>query len=189
MKRLLLVLLVAVFAIPTFQSCKKGENDPSISLRSRKARLVAEWELKEGSITTVNGGTTVIYTFNGTTMTSSLGGSVNYTQTCEIVKDGTFKLTILDDGDSRVDEGQWYFLEGNKDKELKSKEAVAFVVTKRTDTPAGGSPNISTYVSISPDYMWQLDELKNKEIIVKTNEVYTGGSTNSTTGTLTYTSK
>jgi hypothetical protein len=190
MKRLLLVLLVAMIAIPTFQSCKKGENDPAISLKSRKARLVGEWSLKEGVLTSVNGGTSTILTYNGTTLSFSSGGSVNYTQTMEIIKDGTFKNTTLNNGATRIDEGQWYFMGANKDKDLKNKEVVAFFVTQISYTPAGGTTSIGTYKGIQPDYMWQLDELKSKEIIVKYDESSTeGGSTDTYSGTVTYEKK
>jgi hypothetical protein len=189
MKRVLLFLLIAVFAIPTFQSCKKGENDPAISFKSRKARLVGEWELTEGTITRNWSGTTIIYTYNGTTVSVSTGGSNNYTQSIVIDKDGTYELTTIDNGTSTVDIGQWYFMEGNKDKDLKAREAVAFVVTTRTVTPPAGSPTITTYVSVVPDYVWQLDELSSKELIIIYDESTTGGTTNSFVGTLTFTKK
>ncbi|MEI6123342.1 MAG: hypothetical protein WCQ95_06905 [Bacteroidota bacterium] len=186
MKRLLLVLLVAAIAIPTFQSCKKGPNDPAISLKSRKARLVGEWTLSSGTITQ-NAGTQVVYTFNGSTVSYSTGGSVNYTETVTIVKDGTYKSVVLDDGDMSTDEGQWYFMGANKDNDIKNKECVAFVITKRTYTPAGGTTIVSTWTSTNPDFAWRLDELKSKELIVTIDE--TSSSPSSTTGTYTFTKK
>ena len=190
MKRLLLVLLVAMIAIPTFQSCKKGENDPTISLKSRKARLCGEWKLAEGSLTEVSGGTSEILTFTGTTVSFSTGGSVNYTQTMEIIKDGTFKNTVNFNGAVRIEDGQWYFMGANKDKELKNKEAVAFFITQISSTPAGGTTSIGTYKGVTPDYTWQLDELKSKEIIVIYDESSTsGGSTDTYSGTITYEKK
>jgi hypothetical protein len=53
MKRVLLVLLIAMIAIPTFQSCKKYENGPTISLRSKKSRVANDWAIssyQEGGI-------------------------------------------------------------------------------------------------------------------------------------------
>ncbi|MEI6852271.1 MAG: hypothetical protein WCL06_05485 [Bacteroidota bacterium] len=190
MKRLLLVLLVAFIAIPTFQACKKGANDPAISFKSRKARLCGDWTLKSGSTTVVSGGSSTVYTYTGSTVSSSGGGSANYTEAMSIVKDGTFKYTIMNNGASRVSEGQWYFMDGNKDKKIKDKEVVAFYETTITYTPAGGTASVSTYVGISPDYVWQLDELKSKEIIVLTDESSTsGGSTSTRNGTMTYEKK
>jgi hypothetical protein len=45
MKKVLGIALIAAFAVPSFQACKKGEDDPGLSLRSRKARLAGEWTL------------------------------------------------------------------------------------------------------------------------------------------------
>jgi len=190
MKRVLLVLLVALIAIPTFQSCKKGADDPAISLKSRKARLVGEWDLSKGTLTKNNNGTLSTETYTETAISYSGGGSVNYTEKMEIVKDGTFKHTIVQNGANEIDEGQWYFMDGNKDKKIKDKEAVAFTITKITYTPAGGNTVIGTYVGVAPDFVWRLDELKSKEIIVIYDESSNqGGATSSTTGTMTYTKK
>ncbi|MDD4575741.1 MAG: hypothetical protein PHI36_04870, partial [Bacteroidales bacterium] len=40
----IILLLLAVFAT-TFSACKKGEDDPALSLRSRKARVAGEWKM------------------------------------------------------------------------------------------------------------------------------------------------
>ncbi len=188
MKKLLLVLLVALIAIPTFQSCKKGANDPAISLRSRKARLVASWTLSSGSITYTSG-SSYTDTYTGATMSRSTGGSKSYTETVDIMKDGTYKLTVLDDGDSRIETGQWYFMEGNKDSGIKSKECVSFFATQIVSTPAGGTVSTSTYTGVTPDYTWRLDELKNKEIIVLIDVTSQTGTSYSAKGTMTYTAK
>ena len=188
MKRLVLVLLVAVMAAPMFQSCKKGANDPGISFKSRKARLVAEWKLESGSITYTSG-TGYTDTYTSATISRSTGGSASYTETVEILKDGTFKRTILNDGNTTVDNGQWYFMEANKDKDVKSKEMVSFFITQEVYTPAGGTVSTSTYTGITPDYAWRLDELKSKEIIILIDESSQTGSSYSAKGTMTYTSK
>jgi hypothetical protein len=109
--------LVALLVAPTFNSCKKGEDDPT-SLRSRKGRLTGEWTLDNsemkttttsgpGSTTTstrvsdesVKGGNfTEIYTetvtSGGTSFTErdTLKGKVTETFTFE--KDGTFKRVM-----------------------------------------------------------------------------------------------
>ncbi len=188
MKRLVLVLLVAVMAVPMLQSCKKGANDPGISLRSRKARLVAEWTLSSGSVVYTSG-TSETLTYTGATVSSSLGGSQSYTETVEIIKDGTYKRTVINDGATRVETGQWYFMEGNKDNDIKSKEVVSFFETQIVYTPAGGVATTATYTGVTPDYTWRLDELKNKEIIVLIDETSNSGTASSTKGTMTYTAK
>lgn len=189
MKRVLLVLLVALIAIPTFQSCKKGENDP-ISLKSRKARLVGEWALSAGSITYVSGSTTYLDTYNGSTLIETYNGNsatYTYTEKVEIVKDGTYKKTIVSEGDTYVTDGQWYFMGANEANDIKDKEVVAFVRTQQTTT-SGGVTTTSTYTNIDPVETWQLDKLSSKEIIILINNTQTsGGTTYSETGTMTYT--
>ncbi len=46
--RILLIVLIAVLALPTINSCSVGEKDPFISLMSRNSRLSAVWTLKSG---------------------------------------------------------------------------------------------------------------------------------------------
>jgi hypothetical protein len=133
MKRLALVLLVAVMAIPTFQSCKKGENDPSISLKSRNARITAKWKLTkiEGTETMVNSGTTntITTTYDGITktVTSTLFPTPNTTT-------GTYEMTIDKQGkvswsetytttspsftDVQSATGLWYWHDSDKSKSM-----------------------------------------------------------------------
>lgn len=46
MKKLVLIVITAAIMIPFFNSCKKGEEDPFLSLKSRDKRLQGEWTLK-----------------------------------------------------------------------------------------------------------------------------------------------
>ncbi len=74
MKKLLTIIIVIALAAPFFTACKKGENDP-MSLKSRKARLVGEWELVELERTTTSsssgGSSTSTDNFNGSNMTET----------------------------------------------------------------------------------------------------------------------
>ena len=47
MKNLLLILAL----VAAFTSCKKGENDPFLSLKSRKGRLAGDWIVKSATYT------------------------------------------------------------------------------------------------------------------------------------------
>ncbi len=122
LKKFALVAIAGLFFAPAFQSCKKGEEDPGLSLRSRKARLAGEWTLTDMTLTTtdeststssggtISSNTTLTEeTFDGTsiteytTYTNSVGGTSNtsrdttvfsnYSKTITIEKDGTFKST------------------------------------------------------------------------------------------------
>src|SRR5688500_16152298 len=44
-KRTLTALAMVALLAPAIESCKKGEEDPSISMRSRKARVAGEWNV------------------------------------------------------------------------------------------------------------------------------------------------
>lgn len=44
-KKVIFALMAAALVAPTLESCKKGENDPGLSLRSRKARVAGEWKV------------------------------------------------------------------------------------------------------------------------------------------------
>lgn len=63
-----LALAAAIILPAVLVSCKKGENDPFLSLRSRKARVVGEWTVSKGEGTDVNTSTTQ---FAGTTTTTT----------------------------------------------------------------------------------------------------------------------
>lgn len=43
--KILATIVISTMVIPVFNSCKKGESDPFLSLRSRKARVVGEWTI------------------------------------------------------------------------------------------------------------------------------------------------
>lgn len=69
-KKVIIALAVATLVAPTLESCKKGENDPGLSLRSRKARVAGEWtvskydykESRTGSMTQTFSSPSVTYT-------------------------------------------------------------------------------------------------------------------------------
>jgi hypothetical protein len=195
MKRILLVALVVILAMPTFQSCKKGENDPTISLKSRKARLVGEWNLSAGSQTSTSGSGTYVYTYNGTTVlvTAPSGSdSYVYTEKVTINKDGTYERVVTQGTEIYTEKGAWYFGRKNKELDIKDKETVCFAETSYTDV-YGGSSSTGSYTgtqAITGPTVWQLDELKSKEIIVLIDGTsISGSSTNTYKGTMTYTKK
>lgn len=106
----------------SIQSCKKGENDPGLSLKSRKARLTGEWTLKSMEMTeksshnmvsTPNKASTtekspdfttvtkvdneaVTITITKTTVDTTVTDVKTGTYKCKmnIEKDGTFKFEI-----------------------------------------------------------------------------------------------
>ncbi|MEI6852273.1 MAG: hypothetical protein WCL06_05495 [Bacteroidota bacterium] len=131
MRKLLVVLLVTLIAVPTFQACKKGPNDPLISFKSRNARITAKWKLTkiEGTETKVTAGVSnaTTTTFDGTTktVTSSLFGTTT-------TSTGVYEMTIEKNGtmtwsetyisgtpattDVQTGSGPWIWLNTDKNK-------------------------------------------------------------------------
>jgi hypothetical protein len=133
MKRFLIAVLVLALASPIFVGCKKGENDPGISLKSRNSRLIGEWKLVsfEGTYQGVSSGTayTVTYKFDGNNYTeSSNGSSASGTGsfTMEIGKDGVYTYSesfTWSGGTAVVTNGSNFWYWGNNDN---NKIAVQF---------------------------------------------------------------
>ena len=186
-KRALLILVVVLMALP---ACKKGKDDPGISLRSRKARLSGEWKLTAGSTTSLSGGSTTTATYNGSTCTETFGGSsytFAYAEALTIDKKGTFEYVITGASSSTTYKGSWYFGGKNKDLDLKKKESVVLLITSEVDV-SGGTTSTYTYTGTDVNILTlNIDELKNKEmIIVLDGTDVSGSSTDNITGTKTY---
>jgi hypothetical protein len=83
MKKLTILLLSAVAITSTFNSCKKGEDDKFLSLRSRDARLMREWVLEK-------------YESNSSDVRSNINGGSSTTRTIELTttSSGTNSTTI-----------------------------------------------------------------------------------------------
>jgi hypothetical protein len=186
MFRIIAVALIAAMFIPAFQSCKKGENDPAISLKSRTSRLTGDWEVSKATMKDMSGGTIDTYTYSdGTIVATFSGGSSvtgTYTWKITIEKDGTYKTerTEIVSGTSYTEkeEGRWYFLDKNKDNDVKAKEWIVMQVTNRT-TMYGSTINTYTYEGDNFTY-YSIDQLKSKEVVMKQEYKYTGsGSTSS----------
>lgn len=158
-------------AMLNLTSCKKGENDPGMSLKGRKGRLAGTWGLTsstENSTTTNDGNTSSSdRTEDGATYTSTYTDSEGVksvstgTATKEITfeKDGTFTMTTVtshltsqyDGGDVYTIEdpttdtwtmsGQWSFISKNKDGEYKNKERVALTGLSSSNTNSDSDAN------------------------------------------------
>ena len=178
-KTILKSILFSTICLVAFQGCKKGENDPALSLKSRNARITGTWKLTakttESTDTYTMGGTTTIErsssTYDGnmetTTDVDSDGTTTTntefYTREVTINKDGSYS-TISNSTSTYVDpftgetttstsssssDGSWWWL-----NDTKNKTRIAF------DDDA---------------YSFEIDQLKNKEMILvyEDNDSYT----------------
>jgi hypothetical protein len=113
MKKLFGILAaVAIVGSVVMTSCSKYEEGPSLSLRSKKARLAGEWSVSN-------------VTLNGTDVTSLfLPSGTTYSMTIE--KDGTWTSSYASSGFSSTEAGTWEFVD--------SKENLKIVTTGSSDT-------------------------------------------------------
>jgi hypothetical protein len=145
MKKTLLavIVLLSIIVIP---SCKKGEDDPFISVRSRDARVTAKWKLVNYEYQyTSSGGFGNTSILNGSILTVSSGGFTNsysYSKELEINSDGTYTITEIEDGDISTSKSVWYWLNTTDDK-----------------------------TSISLDGEYVIDRLSTKELILRKENV------------------
>lgn len=193
MKKTLIALTTVIALGSVVTSCKKGENDPFLSLRTRKARVVGEWKVVSSSSEYVEtDGNKTTSTFDGTTLTevdydASSGNSstTTSTQTEEWTfnKDNSFTYKLTTSGGTQQYEGSWSFMGKSKQGDVKKKENIGLRILKYTSTPLVGASQSTTY-SGDQDYfaVYEIDQLKNKEMIIKTsgNETYTSGGTTET---------
>jgi len=137
MKSSFSILALCIFSLVLLAGCKKGEDDPTISLRSRKERFSGDWQLTRGFVISTNKNTVVSTTYNGNsfTTTSSLNPELvingSYIRTLSINKEGTFIDEINKDNLFKKEQGLWTFLSGNDIEDLKNKEAVLFKVSSQ----------------------------------------------------------
>jgi hypothetical protein len=179
-------LLFFALLIGTLSECKKGEDDPFISLRRRKARVVGDWKLTSGTSTSTNNSTnsteteTYTYTENSFVYADNYtsGGSTNvindagvYSLKIEFKKDGTFTWTELKDTYISTVSGDWNFTHGVG--EYKNKEQV--LLTIKSIISQGSS---AIYTGNSYVYTMTIKELRNKKMVIVMDETSTG--TNST---------
>jgi hypothetical protein len=111
----------------SLNSCKKGEEDPFMSLKSRDARITGTWELSVSSSESKSSST-----YDGTTTEttsssiyadgrriSTYGGSVDttfYTMTMDINKDGTTLTKYNSEFEKEEESGNWWWSNDTKKK-------------------------------------------------------------------------
>lgn len=157
----LIALVLMVFSGVFFTGCKKGEEDPFISLKSRDSRVTAKWKLTkiEGSSTNSFAGSsfTTTTSYNGTiyTTTFSSGDVVSYSYALEmeILKGGDMTSTETEDGAVSTSKDIWFWTNNTSDKTglylgvldegiftvegLSSKELILTIESEQTDTEDG----------------------------------------------------
>jgi hypothetical protein len=185
-----LLLLLVIFILLEVVSCKKGDNDPLFSLRSRRSRLIGEWELKSGTIITQSGALTDSTVYNGSIYMKYLNGSLvqgTYSQKLNFKKSGAYSEEIITDNSKEIIEGGWMF--GDKGHELKSKEVVIVRILSDTHN-SNGITDITAYSGTDcPSYSMKLDELRDRKLTIIYDGSITDQSSSVVSGSLNFVKK
>ncbi len=240
MRKYAILVVSIIFSILLLNNCKKGENDPFFSIYSRKARVVADWDINaKSSIITyvldngesakvdfqITGKTTVTEDVDSInhipkdTLRQRAGevyegyynfnkdGSMEYVLHYNLIDDSTETDPNTEQTTSRVittiykyrATGTWNFL--GKIDDYKNKERISMVwesynysvnvIYKKEVTDVDGVvlsvDNWTSFSAYENKYangevaeVWEIDQLKNKEIILKREidevDVYTTDS-------------
>jgi hypothetical protein len=169
--------MLIIIMVSGFLSCKKGEDDPSFTLLSRKARLTGVWKLQEGSLVldgadSAGNYNLVKYTFTDDSYSASIpanGASFNGMQhlTLEFKKPGEFSLDQVMDTLSFKCSGSWDFEAGVG--KAKSKESV-FITLKEF---AGNSRYLDFFNKSASTFSYHIRELRNKRLVLEVNDEFT----------------
>jgi hypothetical protein len=166
----------ALLLLLTFTTCKKGPDDPFISLRSRTARLAGEWQLQSGTASyTSHNSVNESFTFDGVQLHANITAQNviyigSYILNLSILKNGTFTMNELIAGNTLNAQGTWSFNSGIGDD--KKKEDVAFFIDK---VNKGTTADEHLFNRSNTQFFYKLTELRNKKLVMQSvGKVYTG---------------
>lgn len=168
--KLAIILISALFLF----TCKKGEDDPTFSAKSRKARVEGNWKLEKASLTlgvkdSTGAYSSYVYTFDqsaysvantgkGSRFEGSADLSVSFT------KKGGFTMT-QNLGNLKLDaSGTWDF-QGSVGKQ-KNKERMLM----RLSSIKGNSNEFDFFNKANYDFTYSIKELRDKKMVLSCDE-------------------
>jgi len=140
-------------------TCRKGSGDPFISLKSRKERLVGDWNFISGQAKYTLGHQHVDYALSSSKVAVKGYKSEPYRLKLSIKEDYTFELTEEFLGESMIASGTWHFNTGVG--ESKKREKVFF---KLTDVKQGEIFGHYFFYQNSSTFCYELNTLKSEEL-------------------------
>jgi hypothetical protein len=176
MKNIFCIALFISIIAGGLHSCRKGENDPAISLLSRKMRIAGKWNVVSSNSSGNQTSDWLSVSFNSTYSNGTLthimtiieNGNVtsdtsiqSFTATFDIRKNGTYTIIRTLGDQQSTQKGTWTFLKQSKKDGLKNKEAIMFTTTEISST-GGQSMNQTLNGKV-----YSIDMLKNKEMVWK----------------------
>jgi hypothetical protein len=170
------ILMATSIFVLCFVSCKKGNDDPLISLRSRIARITSDWEvyastaewrngIYSGSWTVINNKMIVTYTnFPVDFYDYYFNFSIRKNYTYSIEQVYLHNDTMLNS--SRYIEGRWNFL--NKSDGYKNKERIVLFPLKIISKNSNKITETLLLFQNGGEIM-EIDELRSKQLIITSN--------------------
>lgn len=168
-------LYLLLFSLLT--ACKKGENDPLLSLQSRKSRIAGAWRVSKGKVTVDVFNTSSGYHFDGvytidgntikgteTTLTAYAQVSGNFVLDMVIDKKGSFSFNENIQASNIQAKGTWNFA-GNIGDE-KNKESAIF----QLESVSNGSSGSHFFNHFSMTFKYRIKELRDKVLVLSSNE-------------------
>lgn len=168
--------IITLLLVGTFLSCKKGDNDPFLSLMTRKARLSGEWKVISSEVT--NGDTTVVYDGKNEVHKVSTveRGTLPTVVTYKFDKDGSYEINRTQNFPAKfkdtnavaeveiyLEKGKWNFTGGAGD--TKSKEQILLLPEHiQTRIEGFAEVKVSTWEGQVNGSVYNIDMLKNKEM-------------------------
>ena len=173
-------MFMALTVLPV--ACKKGENDPALSSRTRKNRLTGTWNLESYEFT-ANFGEIRAVSFDpetGLTYTTEDSSSYSRLFSWETSFDGDGVYTLKQKEDfpldtlegiqayslNSVEKGIWEFTGGN-DSPSKSKLALFAEERSSTRTDQGSNIDITVTDNTTEAFVYDIDRLTNTELWLK----------------------
>lgn len=170
-KTFTLVFLIATILFSGSGCLKKGEEDPSVSLKTREARIAGEWKLVSGELSWKFQDTIITFTYAGAKMKVKENGiflgDYSSFETLSFDKRGKYSRSRTEDSDTYSWEGNWYFGGRNKDLGIKNKETIALVYSERS-TPY----NRYSYAGLNSSDTYYIERLTNKDLVIEMQYSY-----------------
>ncbi|HBF88140.1 MAG TPA: hypothetical protein DDX39_05810 [Bacteroidales bacterium] len=184
MKRIYLIITASI-VILLLVDCKKGENDPFISLISRTSRLKGEWELVEVSenrdITYLGDHLYIEYSYSNSYITEKYTSSwsndvetyqTKYNLSIVFEDDGLYNLSEEIEDTLYTIEGGWMWSTKSNELEVKKKEAI-ILFGKKFEIDKINEKYSNFYTGeLNNGSLLYVDELRNNKLVIKTDNTY-----------------
>ncbi|MCA6364373.1 MAG: hypothetical protein IM638_15155 [Bacteroidetes bacterium] len=181
MKKSLLFLQLMVFvmliALPQLSCTRKGDDDPLLSLRTRKSRVCGKWKISEGRTRmdySARFMSAVYSQYNGQTETvftpysNQVIHAIDYTLEIEFNRDNTFTWVMNWNSSAGVSEkgelkGQWDFLS----KSDHQKNKVELILTPESNTGNWLYSYSCPFPASQQTPVFILRELRNDKMVIR----------------------